>query len=375
MIAFAPAHLVGNEQALIAQAMENRALSGNGPFTKKCEALLSQMHQGARVLLTTNCTHSLEMMSLLLGLGPGDKVIVPSYTFVSTANAFAKFGVVPLFADVAWDSLCLDVRSVRSLIGPDVKAVVNVNYGGHGGHLEELRELCQQTKIALLEDNAQGIYATHNDLPLGTFGSLSALSFHATKNISCGEGGALVVNDLAMVERAEIIREKGTDRSRFLRGMTDKYTWRDLGSSYVISEILAAMLLAQLEQGEQIQATRKTYWKRYHEELADWAALQGADLPGLSELPHHSAHVFYLLAPSHQGQGALIAHLAERGVQATFHYQPLHLSDMGRSYGGAEGDCPVSERVSARIVRLPLSAAHTPEEISTVIAAVKEFQF
>lgn len=375
MIAFAPAHLVGREQALIAEAMQSRHLSGNGPFTKKCEAMLGQWHKGSRVLLTTNCTHSLEMMSILLNLGPGDKVIVPSYTFVSSANAFAKFGVEPVFADIAWNSLCLDVHSVKQRLTPEVKAVVNVNYGGHGGHLPELRALCEKHNITLLEDNAQGIYATHDGQPLGTFGALSALSFHATKNISCGEGGALVVNDPALVERAEIIREKGTDRSRFLRGMTDKYTWRDLGSSYVISEILAAMLLAQLEHGDQIQATRKSYWKRYHQGLSAWAALQGAELPELGDLAHHSAHVFYLLAPSHQGQGALIEHLAERGVQATFHYQPLHLSDMGRRYGGSEGDCPVSERVAQRIVRLPLSAAHTAEEISTVIKAVTEFQF
>lgn len=372
MVKFSPAHLVGTEQAYIQQVMESRALSGNGEFTKRCESILEGLHGGARVLLTTNCTHALEMMCLLLDLKPGDKVVVPSYTFVSSANAFAKFGVEPVFADVSWQHLCLDAQSVEARLSSDVKAVLTVNYGGQAGDVDALAALCHERGIALLEDNAQGIFATHRGQAMGTFGAMSALSFHATKNISCGEGGALVLNDPEMADRAEIIREKGTDRSRFLRGAIDKYTWTDLGSSYVISEILAAMLLAQLEAGQDIQTYRKQIWRRYSDELASWAEASNVEMPDPTGLPDHSAHVFYLLVPSQKEQSGLIGHLKNRGIQATFHYQPLHLSRMGVQYGGKAGDCPVSEQVASRIVRLPLSAAHSQDEITAVIEAVKE---
>jgi dTDP-4-amino-4,6-dideoxygalactose transaminase len=365
--------LTGRETDYIAQALASGHLSGDGPFTRRCHALLEQLTGAPRVLLTTSCTHALEMAALLLDLGPGDEFIVPSFTFVSTANAFALRGARPVFIDIRPDTLNLDEAQLERLITPRTKAIVPVHYAGVGCEMDAILASAQRHGIAVVEDNAHGLFGRYRDQPLGTFGALSTQSFHETKNIVCGEGGALLINDPRYVERAEIIREKGTDRSRFFRGQVDKYTWVELGSSYLPAEILAAFLCAQLEAATAIQAARRSRWERYEAALGDWADAIGAGLP---TVPGHCAqpyHLFYVLLPSLAQREALIAHLKQRGIQAVFHYLPLHLSAVGRRFGGHVGQCPVTEQVSDRLLRLPLFAGMTEEEQDRVIAALYEF--
>ena len=284
-IPFNRSSLVGNEQTYIAQAMKIGQIAGDQTFGRKCEGVLSQCLGGSRTLLTTSCTHALEMAALLLGLGPGDEVIVPSFTFVSTANAFALRGARPVFADVRPHDLNIDPESVERLVGPNTRAIVVVHYAGVSCEMESILTIARGHGIPVVEDNAHGLLGTWQGRPLGSFGCLATQSFHETKNFTCGEGGALVVNERGLVERAEILREKGTDRSRFFRGQVDKYTWVDLGSSWVISDVLAAFLFAQLERREEIQAQRRMLWTRYDRELASWAARQGVRTPVVPEGP------------------------------------------------------------------------------------------
>lgn len=362
--------LTGHEIEYLRDAIARGHISGNGWYTRRCEALLSELLGGAPVLLTTSCTHALEMMALLLDVGPGDEVIVPSFTFVSTANAFALRGARPVFADIRPDTLNLDETRVGALVTPHTRAIVAVHYGGIACEMDSLLG----HGIPVLEDNAHGLFSSFEGRPLGTIGSMSALSFHETKNISCGEGGALALNDHRLLERAEMLREKGTDRNRFFRGQVDKYTWVDLGSSYVPSDLLAAFLLAQLESRESIQASRGRIWWRYHDELRDWAMRRGVQLPVLpSERIASSYHLFYLLMPSLEERDAMIEHLRQRNVQAVFHYVPLHLSDMGRRFGGSAGDCPVAESVSERLLRLPFFTSLGAADHARIIDAVRSF--
>ena len=349
-------------------------MSGDGAYTKKCNALLREVTGAAGVLLTTSCTHALEMTALLLSISPGDEFIVPSFTFVSTVNAFVLRGGVPVFADVHPTTLNLDEGAVERLITPRTRAIVPVHYAGVGCAMESLMAIASRHGIPVVEDNAHGLFGTYRGKPLGSFGCMATQSFHDTKNITCGEGGALVINDPALLERAEIIREKGTNRSRFFRGQVDKYTWVDVGSSYLPSEILAAYLYGQLEQREKVQARRRRIWDAYAARLAGWSAERGIRLPVVPDGCGHPAHMFYLLARSLDERQALIAHLKERGIASVFHYLPLHLSDMGKRFGGHPGDCPVTEDIADRLLRLPLYYELSDAEQDRVISALEAFR-
>ena len=372
-IPFNRPELAGRELDYVRDAVDRGHLSGDGFYTRQCQELLSGILGGARVLLTTSCTHALEMAALLLDIGPGDEFVIPSFTFVSTANAFVLRGARPVFADIRPDTLNLDEDRLSSCITSRTRVILPVHYAGVACEMERILEVARAAGAAVVEDNAHGLFGSWRGQPLGTFGALSALSFHETKNVFCGEGGALVINDPALAARAEILREKGTDRSRFFRGEIDRYTWVDVGSSYVPSDLLAAFLLAQLEAREKIQARRCRIWQRYQEELADWALEHGARLPSAPPDCAQPWHLFYLLLPSPEERQALIAHLKGRGVQAVFHYLPLHLSEMGQRFGGQPGDCPVTESVSDRLLRLPCFPGLSEPEQARVIEAVRSF--
>jgi len=372
-IPFNRPELAGRELDYVRDAVDRGHLSGDGFYTRQCQELLSGMLAGARVLLTTSCTHALEMAALLLDIGPGDEFILPSFTFVSTANAFVLRGARPVFADIRPDTLNLDEERLSSLITPRTRAILPVHYAGVACEMDRIVEVAGAAGAAVVEDNAHGLFADWRGRPLGTFGSLSTLSFHETKNVFCGEGGALVINDPALAARAEILREKGTDRSRFFRGEIDRYTWVDVGSSYVLSDLLAAFLLAQLEAREAIQERRRRIWERYQEELAGWAAARGALLPAVPAHCRQPWHLYHLLLPSLAERQALISHLKGRGIQAVFHYLPLHLSEMGRRFGGRPGDCPVTESVSDRLLRLPCFPGLTGPEQARVVEAMLAF--
>ena len=372
-VPFNRAQLTGREIDYIAQAVEAMHLSGDGMFTIRSQQWLERALGAAKVLLTTSCTHALEMAALLLDLQPGDEVILPSFTFVSTANAFVLRGAVPVFADIRPDTLNLDETLIERLIGPRTRAIFVVHYAGVACEMDTILAIAARHNLAVVEDNAHGLFGRYRGRPLGSLGDLAALSFHETKNVTCGEGGALVINRGGYASRAEILREKGTDRSRFARGEIDKYTWVDVGSSYLPSEILAAFLCAQLERSEAVQARRRRMWQRYMDALGPWAANAGVQLPVVPAGVDHAAHLFYVLLPSLAARQAFIAHLKAAAIHAVFHYLPLHLSPMGRRVGGVPGACPVTESVSDRLVRLPLSAGLTESEQDRVIAAVEAF--
>jgi dTDP-4-amino-4,6-dideoxygalactose transaminase len=373
-IPFNRATLAGRELEYIAQCLHDGHLSGDGPFTKKCNALLAQITGARHACLTTSCTHALEMAALLLDLAPEHEFIVPSFTFVSTANAFALRGARPVFIDVRPDTLNLDETQLEALITPRTRAILPVHYAGVGCAMDTILEIAGRHEVPVVEDNAHGLFARYQGRPLGTFGVLATQSFHETKNVVCGEGGALLINDPQYLERAEIIREKGTNRSRFFRGQVDKYTWVDHGSSYLPSEILAAFLLAQLEEWPAIQRRRQAIWDRYHAELHDWAAAHGVRQPVVPDDCVQAYHMYYLLLPSLAVRQRLIAYLKERRIQAVFHYLPLHLSEVGRRWGGREGQCPVTERISDQLVRLPFYNGLTPADQGRVIAALRDFR-
>jgi dTDP-4-amino-4,6-dideoxygalactose transaminase len=365
--------VAGNEFRYISEALAQGHISGGGPFAARCQTLLEQQLGVPKVLLTTSCTHALELAALLLNVREGDEVIVPAFTFVSTVTAFVLRGARPRFVDVRPDTLNLDESRLDRAITPRTRVILPVHYAGVGCEMDAIMGIATRHGIAVVEDNAHGLFGKYRDKPLGTFGCLAAQSFHETKNINCGEGGALLINDARLAERAEIIREKGTNRSRFFRGLVDKYTWVDVGSSYVPSDILAAYLYAQLEAREQIQATRRRIWEYYHRHLRDWAAERNITLPTVPAHCEQAYHMFYLLLPSLEERQALIAHLREHGIMGVFHYQPLHLSEMGRRLGGKEGDCPVTEAVSDRLLRLPFYNDLTEPDHARVVGAVTKF--
>jgi dTDP-4-amino-4,6-dideoxygalactose transaminase len=366
--------LNGKELYYIATVIQGGHASGDGAYTRKCHALLEQLLGVPKVLLTTSCTDALEMAALLLDIQPGDEVIVPSFTFVSTANAFVLRGARPVFADIRPDTLNLDETQLERLITPHTKAIVPVHYAGVGCEMDAILEIACRHGIAVVEDNAHGLFARYKGQYLGTFGALATQSFHETKNFTCGEGGALLINDPQYIERAEILREKGTNRSRFFRGQVDKYTWVDVGSSFLPSDMLAAFLYAQLEAREQIQAMRQRVWNYYATHLAAWADEHGVQMPTVPDYCEQPYHMFYMLLPSYEQRQALIAHLKERGILSVFHYLPLHLSDMGRHFGGQEGDCPVTEDVSDRLLRLPFYNELTETEQEQVVQAIEEWE-
>lgn len=365
---------VGVEPEYMARAITiNNHISGDGKFTKACHALLEAELSVEKALLTTNCTHALEMSALLIDLKPGDEVIMPSFTFVSTANAFALRGAIPVFVDIRPDTLNIDEKLIESAITPRTKAIVVVHYAGVACEMDTILDIAHHHNLPVIEDNAHGLFGKYRGKYLGTFGLMATQSFHETKNFTCGEGGALLINDKELAERAEIVREKGTNRSRFFRGMVDKYTWVDLGSSYLPSDMLAAYLMAQLEHRDLIQNKRREIWEMYNTHLAGWAQANGVQMPTIPEHVDQSYHMFYLLFPSLEARTAMIKHLKDQDIQAVFHYLPLHLSDMGRKFGGKEGDCPVTERVSDVLLRLPMYHNMTGSDMERVIDAITQF--
>ncbi len=364
----------GKELDYIAEAIRFGWVSGDGMFSKKIHSLLEAVLGVPKVLLTPSCTHALEMAALLLDLQPGDEVILPSFTFVSTANAFVLRGARPVFIDIRPDTLNMDETLLDGLITERTRAIVPVHYAGVGCEMERIVGLAKARGIAVVEDDAHGLFGKYRGQWLGTFGSLATLSFHETKNFTCGEGGALLINDPDFIERAEIIREKGTNRSRFFRGQVDKYTWVAPGSSYLPSDVLAAFLFAQLEARVQIQEKRRRIWERYYARLMDWAVAWGVRLPVVPADCDQSYHMFYMLLPNEPARARLIAHLKEHGILSVFHYVPLHLSPMGRSLGGSDGQCPVTEDVSERLLRLPFYNDLSEQEQDVVVDAVREFE-
>ncbi|RPI91229.1 MAG: dTDP-4-amino-4,6-dideoxygalactose transaminase [Chloroflexi bacterium] len=366
---------MGHELEYMKQAIENGHISGDGPFTKKCHAFLEQELGVQKALLTTSCTHALEMSAMLLDIQPGDEVILPDFTFVSTVNAFVLRGARPVFLDIRPDTLNLDESRLAAAITSRTKAIVPVHYAGIGCAMDSIMDVAARHSLPVVEDNAHGLFGKYKGKYLGTFGSMASQSFHETKNFTSGEGGALLINDPILVERAEIIREKGTNRSRFFRGQVDKYTWVDVGSSYLPSDILAAFLFAQFEQREKIQLHRKQVWELYQAGLKDWADSHDVQLPCIPDDCEQSYHMFYMLLPSLELRQNLIAYLRERGIYSVFHYLPLHLSDMGRSFGGKTGDCPVTERVSDQLIRLPFHNSLTSSEQEQVIDLIQGFPF
>jgi dTDP-4-amino-4,6-dideoxygalactose transaminase len=373
-IPFNKAALAGNELDYIQDAIERGHVSGDGYYTQKCQAFLEEQLGVGKVLLTTSCTHALELAALLLDIQPGDEVIIPSFTFVSTVNAFVLRGARPVFADIHNDTLNLDETHLAALISPHTKAIVPVHYAGVGCEMDRILAVAESNGLAVVEDNAHGLFGKYRNQFLGTFGKLATQSFHETKNFTCGEGGAILINHPDLIERAEILREKGTNRSRFFRGQVDKYTWVDIGSSYLPSDILAAFLYAQFEHAQEIQAARKQIWETYHTGLANWASANQVQQPFVPAHCEQTYHMYYLLLPSLDFRQRLIAHLKMRGILSVFHYLPLHLSQMGRQFGGQPGDCPVTEQVSDRLLRLPFYTRLSALEQSQVIEAVQSFQ-
>lgn len=374
-IPFNVAYLTGKEETYLSESLASRQLAGDGNFTHRASQLLSDRVGGGRCMLTTSCTHALEMTALLLDLSDGDEVIMPSFTFVSTANAFVLRGAVPVFVDCRADTLNIDERLIEEAVTERTKAIVVVHYGGVACEMDVILDIAQRHGLAVIEDNAHGLGGSYHGRPLGSFGAMATQSFHATKNIQCGEGGSLVINDPAYVDRAEIIREKGTNRSQFFRGMVDKYRWVDLGSSYLPSDLLAAVLTAQLESFDDIQDRRQKVWAHYDHALAGWAEQHGVRTPTIDGDRQHPAHLYFLLMPDHADQRGLLKHLADADILGTFHYVPLDSSPYGKESGrtGPAG-CPVTADVSGRLVRLPLYADLSKADCARVVDAITSYE-
>ena len=372
-IPFNRADIGKHDIELLSESISAGHISGNGPFTKRAEEQITKTLGNDRTLLTTSCTHALEMSALLLRLKPGDEVIVPAFTFVSTASAFMLYGAKPVFVDVRQDTLNIDLDQAEAAITTRTRAICVVHYGGVACEMDRLTKLAKDHNLILIEDNAHGLFAKYRGKYLGTFGALATQSFHETKNITCGEGGALVINDASLAERAEILREKGTDRTKFLRGQVDKYTWVDVGSSWVISDLLAAILFGQLSRADEIYEQRMKIWNRYHNELQSWAAKHDVTLPTVPEGCEHTGHVYHLRFQHGVQRDKFIENLKQLGIYAVFHYQPLHLSTVGRTLGGRDGQFPVTESAGDCLVRLPLFNSLTSDEQTYIIDSIKVF--
>lgn len=373
-IPFNKPFMTGKELWYIAQAHQGGQLAGDGPFTKLCHEWLEHRTPTKRALLTHSCTAALDMAGLLT-VGPGDEVIMPSFTFVSTANAFVLRGATPVFVDIRPDTLNIDESRIEAAITPKTKAIVVVHYAGVGCEMDSIAQIATRHRLVLIEDAAQGLMARYKGRALGSFGSLAALSFHETKNIVSGEGGALLVNDAEYLERAEIIREKGTNRSQFFRGQVDKYTWVDIGSSYLPGEIIAAFLWAQLENAASITTHRLMLWERYHEAFAEAEERGWLRRPVVPEDCEHNAHMYYLLLPSLQDRTRFIASLRSKEIFPVFHYVPLHSSPAGRKYARSVGSMQHTDSVSDRLVRLPLwpeLGKKQPRVIEAALEAIRE---
>jgi dTDP-4-amino-4,6-dideoxygalactose transaminase len=374
-IPFNRPYLTGVEERYVAEVLKDGHLSGDGAFTRAATEALVAIMGAPAALLTTSCTHALEMAAMLLDLAPGDEVIVPSFTFTSTVNAFCLQRATAVFVDCRPDTLNIDERLIEDAITQRTRAIVVVHYAGIAAEMDAINDIAARHGLVVVEDNAHGLGGSYRGRALGTFGAIATQSFHETKNVQCGEGGAIVFNDMTYHARAEVIREKGTNRSQFFRGMVDKYRWVDLGSSYLPSEILAAVLAAQLESFDDIQQRRMRVWSTYDRELADWAQAQGVVRPTVPADREHPAHLYYLLLPDLESRQGLLAHLAAHGIMGTFHYQPLHSAPAGVAHGRtAAGGCPVTDEVADRLVRLPLYAGMTSSEQDRVLTAVRQFR-
>lgn len=365
--------VMGNELGYIADAVRSGHASGDGPYTRRAQRMIEEISGAKKALLTPSCTAALDLAAHLIEIAPGDEVIVPSFTFPSTANAFVVRGARIVFADIRRDTLNLDEGLLDALITPQTRAIAVVHYAGVSSEMDRIGEIARERGITIVEDNAHGFLARYRGRPLGSFGSFGALSFHETKNVSCGEGGALLINDEAYLERAEIIRQKGTDRDRFFRGQVDKYSWVDIGSSYVLSDLLAAYLTAQLERANEIQRRRAAVWDTYATGLRDWAVEVGVQLPNVPAQCEQPYHMFYMIMRTQNERDALIRHLADRDIGAVFHYVPLHASPMGQRLGGKAGLCPVAEDVASRLVRLPFYNDLGRDDQDRVLHAIHEF--
>lgn len=365
--------VMGREMPLLQEAIARGQLSGDGYFSRLCQERLKQLLGADKVLLTTSCTAALEMTAILLDIGPGDEVIVPSFTFVSGANAFVLRGGKPVFVDIRPDTLNLNEALIEERISARTKAIALVHYAGVGCEMDSLLSIANRHGIPVIEDNAHGLFGAYRERPLGSFGAFATQSFHDTKNVTCGEGGALVINDPQFSERAEILWEKGTNRKKFFAGLVDKYTWVDIGSSFLPSDLLAAFLFAQLEQAEQIQSLRHAVWEYYYQALQPLVKQADVLLPSVPDDCTHAAHLFYIVLPDQELRDRLIRFLREKKVASAFHYLPLHLSPMGRSFGYKEGDCPVTENISGRLLRLPFHNRLTRQEQGRVVSAISGF--
>jgi dTDP-4-amino-4,6-dideoxygalactose transaminase len=365
--------LTGRELEYIQQAVAGGHISGDGPFGKRCQTLLEEMVGGSRCLLTTSASSALDMAGLLLDLGPGDEVILPSFTFVSTANAVVLRGARPIFCDIREDTLNLDERLVPGLVTDRTRAIFVVHYAGVACEMDPILALARQRSLRVVEDAAQALGARYRGRPLGAVGDLGCFSFHETKNVYCGEGGALVVGNSRYLERAEILREKGTNRSQFFRGLVDKYTWVDVGSSFLPSDVLAAFLCAQLERFEEVQQTRQAIWWRYHHGLEPLERAGHLTLPRVPAHVETNHHLFHILLEDEPTRDRLMSHLRAKGILAVFHYVPLHNSPMGRRLGCAAGTLPVTERIAARLLRLPLYGSLAQSDQHEVIETIRSF--
>ena len=373
MIPFNTPPFVGNELDYMKQAVESKKICGDGAFTKKCHSLLEQQTKCEKVLLTTSCSHALEMSSLLCNIQPGDEVIMPSYTFVSTANAFVLRGAVIVFVDIRPDTMNIDENLIEAAITPKTKAIVPVHYAGVGCEMDKITEIAKKYNLLVVEDAAQGVLAYYKGRALGSIGDLGCYSFHETKNYSMGEGGAVLVNNPDMYERSEIIREKGTNRSRFLRGQIDKYTWVDVGSSYLPSDMNAAYLYAQLEKADEINENRLASWQKYFDAFASLEAAGFAERPFIPAECSHNAHMFYLKVRDIAQRSELISYLKEQGVTAVFHYVPLHSAEAGLRFGRFHGEDKYTTKESERLMRLPMYYGLADNDIDYVVEKVKSF--
>ena len=370
-IPFNKPSFTGKELDYIRESVLSGGISGDGIYTKKCHELMERKFNAKKVLLTTSCTHALELAALLLDLKEGDEVIVPSYTFVSTVNAFVLRGAKPIFIDIRQDTKNIDENLIESKITKNTKAIFVVHYAGVACEMDKIMDIAKRHNILIVEDAAQGVNAKYKGKYLGTIGTFGCYSFHETKNFMCGEGGAIVINDERFIERAEIIREKGTDRSKFARGEVDKYTWQDLGSSYLPSDVLAAFLYAQLENMDRINKTRQTIYERYLMNLQELEKAEVVKLPVIPADCISNYHMFYMLTKNKQARNNLISALEKNGIKSVFHYIPLHTSPMGKKLGCKMGDLPVTEDISERLLRLPFYNDMTELEQNFILEMVK----
>ena len=373
MICFNVPPYTGKEIDYIKKAVENHKICGDGEFTKKDSEWIENKTGTAKCLLTTSCTHATEMAALLLDIKPGDEVIMPSYTFVSTADAFVLRGATPVFIDIKPETMNIDENLIEDAITDKTRAIVPVHYAGVGCEMDKIMDIAKRHNLKVVEDAAQGIMASYKGKPLGTFGDFGAFSFHETKNFSMGEGGALLIRDKENIERAEIFREKGTDRSKFFRGQVDKYRWQDFGSSYLPSELNAAYLYAQLEEAEKIQNARMARWNQYHEKLSPLAEQGRIQLPFIPDYCEHNAHMFYIKTKDMAERTDLINYMKSKDVLTVFHYVPLHSAPAGLKYGRFHGEDKYTTKESERLLRLPMYYSLTPDDCEYVADQVLNF--